>query len=305
MSIAWDGWQRVLLGVGAVAAIAAGVVLSTYHSASTAGKVPAAVSTPSAAPTSAAIGPRPAAHPLSSAGAVLLHDYTLTIGGRSRSFRLFVPARTVGPAPLLVALAGLASRTDPDRYMRWRALAQRRHFLVLEPRGYGESWNAGRCCGVAARLHVDDVDALTAMIASAAHVHAVDRHRVYLVGFSNGGMMAYEYACRRPGAVAAIGVVAAAYVTPCRPSRPVPVMQVHGTVDGVQPYGGGFSPLLHMRVPSASQSDAIFARLDSAAGVPAVTVHLRGVDHAWPRPGWQGGYDTTRRLYDFLWRQRS
>jgi polyhydroxybutyrate depolymerase len=296
MSIAWAGTRRVLLRGGALAAIVAGFVLpATYQSGSSS---PAA-STPSASKPPAAtqddgVPDRP-----------LLADYTLALGGLSRSYRVFVPADLSGPAPLLVALGGLSSRADPDLYMRWRAIAQRKHFLVLEPRGYGQSWNAGRCCGVAARLHIDDVDVITAMIASASHLHAVDRHRVYFAGFSNGGMMAYEYACRRPGDVAGIGVVAAAYLSHCRPSRPVPVMQIHGTADGVLPYDGGYSQFLHMPVPSAAESDAVFARLDEAAGVPVETVHLKGVDHAWPRPGWQGGYDTTQRLYDFLWRLRS
>jgi polyhydroxybutyrate depolymerase len=115
-------------------------------------------------------------------------------------------------------------------------------------------------------------------------------------------MMAYDYACRLPGRVAAIGVVASAYVSGCTPRRAVPVMHVHGTQDPVLPIDGGYSARLRGRVPSMIQTDAVFKGLDQRAGTPARNVYLAGAGHAWPRPGWQGGYRTTEELFSYLWR---
>ncbi|MDT7570540.1 MAG: polyhydroxybutyrate depolymerase [Actinomycetota bacterium] len=315
MAGAWATTRQTLLRACALGAIVGGFLLPTASpgpatSATRPGAAPPALAQPLAlAPGPDAVPAyelQPGASPprLTQAGAFLA-DYNLTIAGLSRSYRVFVPSGLVGPVPVVVALGGVATRADPDLYMQWRALARRKHFVVLEPRGHDFSWNAGRCCGSAARDGVDDVAAIAEMIRSAGHLYPLDPHRVYVVGFSNGGMMAYEYACRRPDAVAGIGVVAAAYMSPCRPRRGVPVMQVHGTADGVLPYAGGMSRLLGIPVPSTRSSDAVFGELDAATGVPVETVHLAGVDHAWPRPGWQGGYDTTSRLYTFLFAMHS
>jgi poly(3-hydroxybutyrate) depolymerase len=238
---------------------------------------------------------RPMAHPY-------LADYRLVIGGVGRSYRLFLPTGLVGRAPVVVAMTGWSLTGDPELYMHWRTLAQQMHFIVLEPRGHGASWNAGSCCGAAMRQHVDDRQALATMVDSASAVYPINRHRVYLVGYSNGGMMAYDYACHYPDRVAAIGVVAAAYVSPCRPTRAVPAMHVHGLADMVLPFYGGFSDVLQRMMPSVAHTDAVFRAIDARAGTPARNVYVPGAGHVWPRPGWQGNIDTTRELIAYLWR---
>ncbi len=239
---------------------------------------------------------RPVKHPY-------LADYTLDIGGRERSYRVFVPTGLVGPAPYVVAMTGLSMTGDPENYMHWRALAQRKHFVVLQPRGYGASWNAGVCCGKAVRDGVNDREALTAMIASASHVYPLNTHRLYLVGFSNGGMMALDYACRYPERVAGVGVVSAAFVSRCRATKAVPVMHVHGGRDQVLPVRGGWSRLLTRRVPSYAGTLRVFDSLDRRAGVPQRTVLLAQGAHDWQRRDSAARYDTTGRLLAYLWPQ--
>jgi polyhydroxybutyrate depolymerase len=60
-------------------------------------------------------------------------------------------------------------------------------------------------------------------------------------GLSNGGMMAYEVACALADRFAAIAVVAGEMTSleRCRPTRPVPVLVIHGTADGNLPIDGG------------------------------------------------------------------
>ncbi len=232
-----------------------------------------------------------------------LADYTLDIGGRERSYRVFVPTGLVGPAPYVVAMTGLSMTGDPENYMHWRALAQRKHFIVLQPRGYGASWNAGVCCGPAVREGVDDRAALTAMIASASHVYPLNTKRLYLVGFSNGGMMALDYACRYPDRVAGVGVVSSAFVSRCRATRAVPVMHVHGERDTVLPLRGGYSKHLRRRVPSQAGTLRVFDSLDRKAGVPQKSVVLPRGAHDWQRRDSAARYDTTGRLLAYLWPQ--
>ena len=62
---------------------------------------------------------------------------------------------------------------------------------------------------------------------------AVNDSRVYVVGESNGGMLAYRLACDFPEDFAAIAAVSATSVVTerCNATRPVSVMAVHGTAD--------------------------------------------------------------------------
>jgi polyhydroxybutyrate depolymerase len=119
------------------------------------------------------------------------------------------------------------------------SLADADGFLVAYPNGSkgllalsASDWNAGVCCGAAARDHVNDVGFIGALVARvAAHV-PVDRRRVYVAGFSDGARMAYRLACESAATIAAIGAVAGSLVDPqCAPARPVPVVAFHGTAD--------------------------------------------------------------------------
>jgi polyhydroxybutyrate depolymerase len=67
---------------------------------------------------------------------------------------------------------------------------------------------------------------------------------------SNGGIMSYYLACMSPNRFAAIASVTGTMLNPwfsLAPSRPFPVMQIHGTNDATVPYNG----------------DATFAHIDS------------------------------------------
>jgi polyhydroxybutyrate depolymerase len=74
----------------------------------------------------------------------------------------------------------------------------------------------------------------------------IDPARVFLSGFSMGGGMTNLHACLVDDRIAAIAPVAAnhggTWGDPCTPSRPVPVLAFHGTLDEALPYGGGDSP---------------------------------------------------------------
>jgi polyhydroxybutyrate depolymerase len=90
---------------------------------------------------------------------------------------------------------------------------------------------------------VDDVAFLSALIDSLALRYRLDPDRIYSTGMSNGGFMSYELACQLSNRIAAIGSVTgsmiASRLSTCTPSRPVPVIEIHGTADNTVPYDGG------------------------------------------------------------------
>ena len=147
--------------------------------------------------------------------------------------------------------------------------------------------------------------ALEHVVAAVDAAHPVDPARTYAVGYSNGGMMAYKAACEAPGLLAAIAVVAGAYVTAstCRPSVPTPALVVHGRRDGVVPYAGTRSSALRTSLPSVAQSVAVLQRANAPAGVPTRLDVLPRTGHRWPTLA-QDRYDATRAALDFVLRAR-
>jgi polyhydroxybutyrate depolymerase len=85
----------------------------------------------------------------------------------------------------------------------------------------------------AERAGVDDVAFIRALIDRVTRQYAIDPHRVYAAGMSNGAMMTELLGCRLANGVAAIAPVAGPMPEPleagCRPARPVPVLEIHGT----------------------------------------------------------------------------
>lgn len=166
---------------------------------------------------------------------------TVTIAVGDRPFRLLVPDSydPNQPAPLLVTLHGYGSdATEMDSYFGFTELAQARGLLVARPEGLFNPngrryWNAieGACCDFY-HSGVDDVAYLSAVIEAVKQSYAVDR--VFLVGHSNGAHLSHRMACERAGQITAIAALAGVLppdVTSCRPTRPVSVLQIHGTAD--------------------------------------------------------------------------
>jgi polyhydroxybutyrate depolymerase len=144
---------------------------------------------------------------------VLLRDYVVvrpTAGGS-------------GPLPVLVVLHGHG--------MTPAGVARLTNFLptvgravVVYPAGFGKSWDAGGCCGLARAAGVDDVSFLSTVVHDVlASVSGTSAQNVYLAGFSNGGRMVYRMACADPGLFAGIAAVEAVPVPACTPPHPVSI----------------------------------------------------------------------------------
>ena len=171
------------------------------------------------------------------------------------------------PAPLLFVLHGfggnaqaMSSFTNIENSLDAYDLDA----VVVYPSGTGaeqglpQSWNAGTCCPFATFDLVDDVAFFDELIASLIAQYEIDTTRVWVVGHSNGGMMAYRLACELSTRVTAIGVAAGALVIDtCAPARPVSALHVHGELDTVVPLAGGNS--LGIVFPSTQLSVETFA----------------------------------------------
>lgn len=167
----------------------------------------------------------------------------ITVDGQVRSYRVFVPPTLDRrrPVPLVLVLHGGANSVeDTVKTTLFDREASAGEFIVAYPEGTRREWNAGTCCGSAPTRKPDDIGFLTAVLDELVADHPVDPARVFVAGVSNGAMMAYRFACERADRVAAVGSVAGAVVVDgCQPSRPVSVLEIHGTEDQLIPYQGG------------------------------------------------------------------
>ncbi|HET6611635.1 MAG TPA: PHB depolymerase family esterase [Kofleriaceae bacterium] len=168
--------------------------------------------------------------------------WTLEVDGRERSFRVHVPA-TYDPAvrtPLVLNFHGFTSNAAQQELLTLMPIkADDAGFITVAADGVGASWNAGACCGQAVVEDIDDVGFVTAMLDELEASLCIDPARVYATGFSNGGFLSHRLACELSTRIAAVAPVSGVLgIDTCAPSRPVPVLQFHGTADPVVPYGG-------------------------------------------------------------------
>lgn len=135
------------------------------------------------------------------------HTLQVSHQGQKRTVVVHVPAHS-NPAqadPLVLALHGGGGfaeyMANNDRYGLIRK-SDSAGFVVAFPNGYSKlpggkfaTWNAGGCCGDARDRQVDDVGFLRAVVAQLSARLPLDPSRIYAIGMSNGGMMAYRLAC--------------------------------------------------------------------------------------------------------------
>lgn len=178
------------------------------------------------------------------------HDVSIRFEGLERHYIVHVPPEAgTKPALVLNFHGGGGNAHAHKAYVRMDSLADREHFLAVYPDGSGPlrgrllTWNAGSCCGSAARDQVDDVGFVRALLDDLAQRQPYDRSRVYATGHSNGAMMAYRLAAELSDRIAAIAPVAGSMVLQrFAPARPVPVMHFHSVDDPRALYAGGLGP---------------------------------------------------------------
>jgi polyhydroxybutyrate depolymerase len=170
----------------------------------------------------------------------------LAYGGVQRSYILHVPAGApTGALPLVVSLHGYSlSGSEQESLTGMDKLADSEGFLIAYPNGVGSptDWNAGACCSAASEGDRDDEGFLSSVVDDVGARACVDLTRVYVAGFSNGGMMTGRLACDLADRFAAAATVSGTLVIPldtCRPSRAIPFMHIHGNADPLVPYDGG------------------------------------------------------------------
>ncbi len=196
-----------------------------------------------------------------------------TPDGGLRGAIVHVPASydPTKPAMLVLNFHGLLEpNTLQETVTHMSDTSDQRGFIVAYPAGLdvglGLSWNAGTCCGNTA----NDVGFVRDLVTKLESDYCIDPKRVFATGLSNGAMLSYRLACEAADVFAAVAPVAGAVVvSPCSPSRPVPILAVHGTGDTIVPFNGGLDGIVHLlEFPPVSYSIDLWKDLDACPNSP-------------------------------------
>jgi polyhydroxybutyrate depolymerase len=208
-------------------------------------------------------------------------------GGVERMALVYVPTNyhPSDATPLVLDLHGSGSDASEqmDRGM-WERSAEMSGFIAAELQGQlttqpsGLRWNVP---GVTGPDGPNDEQYISDTIDAIAAKLCIDRSRVYASGYSGGARMVSQYACDRPGELAAVGLVAGIRAglpndrpdgpepdpETCKPNAPVRIVAFGGLADPVNPFAGGGAPYWKYGVEKAR---ARWAAIDGCSGRPDV-----------------------------------
>ena len=165
--------------------------------------------------------------------------------GEERNFVYFVPSNWTNEnqMPLLIVLHGLTQTGNGIMDItEFNTIAEDNGFVVCYPDGLNNSWNADMN---SLNSEVDDLGFIEALAGYFENNYNTNSRMRYLTGFSNGGFLSHKIASESEMCFAAIATVAGTMSTTTaenfNPSHPTSVLHIHGTNDGIVPYGGGAS----------------------------------------------------------------
>jgi polyhydroxybutyrate depolymerase len=171
---------------------------------------------------------------------------TIQYDGLTREYSIYVPASYDGTTnfPLLFNLHGGGGNIAFHVSIAdMSPIADTANFIVVYPQARpdpsdGNSFNwIAKVPGT-----FDDVPFFSSLIDTIASNYQIDQNRIYACGYSLGGDMSFELACKLNSRIAAIAPVARTMqANPnsfCSPVHPTGVLTILGTDDITSPYNG-------------------------------------------------------------------
>ncbi len=170
---------------------------------------------------------------------------TLDHDGLARTYELYIPEdySEAVPVPLMIVLHGAGGDgRGIANGVGFNALADEEGFIVAYPDAIGARWSYLDVPIDAQDSMADDLGYINALIDTLSIEYVINENRVYIVGFSNGGIMAGRLRCDADDRIAGVMVVAATMTfgisQTCLDAAPMPFALILGTEDQVFPLTG-------------------------------------------------------------------
>ncbi len=214
---------------------------------------------------------------------------TIQYDGLTREYSIYVPVSYDGTTnfPLLFNFHGgggtIASHIG---IADMSSIADTANFIVVYPQARpdpsdGNSFNwISKVPGT-----YDDVPFISSLIDTIATNYQIDQNRIYACGYSLGGDMSFELACKLNSRIAAIAPVARTMqANPnsfCSPVHATGVLTILGTDDITSPYNG----IIYLGVEyylSAAETNSFWATYNDCDTTPSVNIVSPSVErYTW------------------------
>ena len=173
------------------------------------------------------------------AGIVSAKADNLNVNGTNRSYNVYAPKNLGENRPLLIFCHGynqdanwMQNSEFKNDKVSMEAVCDTAKFVVVFPNGIDRAWDTSGD---------RDINFIKAIIDKMATQYKIDRNRVYLGGFSMGGMLTYHAMNKIPDLIAAFCPVSGypmGGATANAKTRPIPILHIHGTGDDVCGFSG-------------------------------------------------------------------
>ncbi len=152
----------------------------------------------------------------------------IKVGGTEREYKIYVPKNLGEKRPLLISCHGM--NQDAAYQMNMldiKSVADTAKFVTVFPEGISKSWDLDGN---------RDINFMLAIIDKMVEKYDIDRGRVYLSGFSMGGMFTYHAMNKIADRIAAFAPISGypmGGATAKASVRAIPIIHTHGTGDDV------------------------------------------------------------------------
>jgi poly(3-hydroxybutyrate) depolymerase len=155
---------------------------------------------------------------------------SILVGTSTRQMIVYAPTGIKQNSPLVITMHGMnQTMTNQRDQTSFQSVAQANSFVLVYPQGLNNTWQLSG---------TTDTDFILAIIDEMVKRYGIDRDRVYLSGFSMGGMMTYYAANVIADKIAAFAPVSGYLMSGPNAvsSRPIPIIHIHGLDDGYVTY---------------------------------------------------------------------
>lgn len=229
-------------------------------------------------------------------------ETSIQVGTTTRKMIVYAPSGIKQNSPLIITMHGMnQTMTDQKNQTSFQSVADANGFILVYPQSIGTMWDLNG---------TSDIDFILAIIDEMYKRYGIDRDRVYLSGFSMGGMMCYYAATKIADKIAAIAPVSGFLMSGPNAvsSRPIPIIHLHGMNDNFVPYSNVQAHIdawvKRNGCPPAVVTNPFSDKLSikkyygpGKEGVEVVFIGVNGVDH-WYSNG-TGGVVSSQEIWNF------
>lgn len=200
---------------------------------------------------------------LLTAGILSMKADNITVGGLNRSYNVYAPKNLGENRPLLIFCHGynqdanwMQNSEFKNDNVSMEAVCDTAKFVVVFPNGIDRAWDTGGN---------RDINFIKAIIEKMVTQYKIDRNRIYLGGFSMGGMLTYNAINKMSDQIAAfVSCSGPSVITPKAGLRPIPLLHIQGTADNF----GGVQPALNpwIRHNGCSTTDKVVNNYNGFSG---------------------------------------